>query len=82
MSFGTVLAIPVVTHNIETIVMILIYFLGFFTMVCVYAMVTNRLNQKAKCDHNWEDKADGVIKCSKCNKSIKLQNHYDEHIAA
>ncbi len=59
------------------------YFLGFFTMVCVYAMVTNRLNQKAKCDHNWEDKADGVIKCSKCHKSIQLQNTYnDEHITA
>ena len=73
----------VVTNNIETIVMILIYFLGFFVAVSVYAIITSKLNQKEKCDHEWEDKGEGVIKCSKCNKNIKLQNTYDnEHIAA
>ena len=63
--------------------MIVIYFLGFFSMVCVYAVITSRLNEKAKCNHDWKDKADGIIECSKCNKSVRLQNTYDnEHLAA
>jgi len=62
--------------------MILIYFFGFFTTVSIFAIITNRLNQKEKCNHNWEDKGDGVLKCSKCNKNIKQHGNYDnEHLA-
>jgi len=63
--------------------MILIYFFGFFIMVSVYAIITSKLNQKEKCNHNWEDMGEGMLKCSKCNKNIKLQNTHDnEHMAA
>jgi hypothetical protein len=61
--------------------MILIYFAGFFLMVSIYAIITNRLNEKAKCDHSWDDRGDDGIKCAKCNKSLK-KIYRDEHMAA
>ena len=64
--------------------MTLIYYtLGFFTMVSVYALITSKLNQKAKCSHDWEEKGEGVLHCRKCNRNIQLQNTYhNENMAA
>jgi hypothetical protein len=63
--------------------MTLIYFFGFIAMIAIYGTITNRLNARAKCNHIWEDKGDGGIKCTKCNKSIRLQSTYEnEHAAA
>jgi hypothetical protein len=63
--------------------MTLIYLFGFFIMVGIYAIITSKLNQKVKCDHDWEEKADGVIRCRKCSKSFQSHNTYDnENMAA
>jgi hypothetical protein len=52
-------------------------------MVCIYAIITSKLNQKAKCDHDWEENANGVARCRKCNKSFQSHGAYDnEHMAA
>lgn len=63
--------------------MTLIYLLGFLSVVSAFAIVTNRFNKKPKCEHEWQDKPDGVLECSKCNRNIQLQNYYpEEEIAA
>jgi len=47
----------------------MIYFFLFILLVAVIAVVTDRLNAKTPCDHNWEQHENSV-KCSKCNKKI------------
>jgi len=53
----------------------MIYFLGFFILVVVYALITNRLNRKTKCSHDWKDEENGAARCAKCDKVI--QNTYN-----
>jgi hypothetical protein len=63
--------------------MSIIYLLAFFIAVLIFAAITSKLNRKTKCTHDWEEQGRGVIKCRKCNKSVHLQNGYDnEHMAA
>jgi preprotein translocase subunit SecG len=84
MRFGTVLVIRVTTLNNNLIEMTIIYFLVFFMMVIIFAIITHRLNNKAKCSHDWADEGEGVVKCSKCNKCISTHTYENnnEQIAA
>jgi len=40
-------------------------------IVVLIGYITARINLRANCDHYWEDKGEGDIKCSKCNKKFK-----------
>jgi len=40
-------------------------------IVITIAYITARINLRANCDHYWEDRGDGDIKCSKCDKKFK-----------
>ncbi|HJP62735.1 MAG TPA: hypothetical protein VJ844_04800 [Mucilaginibacter sp.] len=40
-------------------------------IVISIAYVTARINLRANCDHYWEDKGSGDIKCAKCNKKFR-----------
>ncbi|HTI58221.1 hypothetical protein [Mucilaginibacter sp.] len=40
-------------------------------IVLAIAYVTARINLRANCDHYWEDKGGGDIKCAKCNKKFR-----------
>ncbi|MGZ3776150.1 MAG: hypothetical protein ACXVIY_10085 [Mucilaginibacter sp.] len=52
-----------------------------YTLVCILAAiifivltiayVTARINLRANCDHYWEDKGNGDIKCAKCDKKFE-----------
>jgi hypothetical protein len=60
----------------------LFYFFGFIAIVAVYGIITNRLNQRAKCDHIWDDRGDEGIICAKCDKCLKISYEEDEQIMA
>ena len=40
-------------------------------IVLLIGYITARINLRANCDHYWEDKGEGDIKCSKCNKKFR-----------
>ena len=48
----------------------MIYVLSFIILVAVIGIVTNRLNAKTPCEHNWIEHEHGY-KCSKCAKAIR-----------
>jgi hypothetical protein len=62
--------------------MIVIWLIGFFILLSIFAMITSKLNHKAKCTHEWEDEGAGVMKCSKCNKRIHLEHPFENEQAA
>jgi hypothetical protein len=41
-------------------------------IVLMIGITTSLINYKPKCDHYWEDFADGTSKCKICNKTIYL----------
>lgn len=47
----------------------MIYLILFALLVAVIAVVTNQLNAKTHCAHNWED-GENSFKCCKCGKKI------------
>ncbi|HJP64379.1 MAG TPA: hypothetical protein VJ844_13120 [Mucilaginibacter sp.] len=47
----------------------MLYFFIFVLLVVAIAVVTNKLNAKTPCDHNWESH-DKSFKCCKCGKKI------------
>jgi len=47
----------------------MLYLTLFTLLVAAIAVVTHKLNAKAKCDHNWVEH-DHSAKCSKCGKKI------------
>ena len=47
----------------------MIYVLFFMLLVGVIAIVTNKLNTKTPCDHNWVEQGTKV-NCCKCGKKI------------
>jgi hypothetical protein len=47
----------------------MIYFFLFMLLVAAIAIVTNKLNTKTPCNHNWEAH-DNSVKCCKCGKTI------------
>src|SRR4030088_2143594 len=47
----------------------MIYVSLFILLIAVIAVVTNQLNAKTPCDHNWEEH-DNSFKCCKCGKKI------------
>ena len=47
----------------------MIYVSIFALIVAVIAVVTNKLNAKTPCNHNWEEN-DGTVQCCNCGKKI------------
>ncbi|HVV56223.1 MAG TPA: hypothetical protein VHC47_12895 [Mucilaginibacter sp.] len=47
----------------------MIYIASFILLVAVIALVTNRLNAKTPCEHDWQEH-DHSFKCCKCGKKI------------
>jgi hypothetical protein len=48
---------------------IMIYLSIFTLIVAIIALVTNKLNAKTPCDHEWVEQ-ENSFKCCKCNKKI------------
>jgi len=47
----------------------MLYVTLFFLLVAMIGIVTNRLNEKPRCDHQWEHDHNS-FKCCKCGKKI------------
>jgi hypothetical protein len=47
----------------------MIYFALFTLLVAAIALVTNKLNMKSHCTHNWEQQ-ENSFKCCSCGKKI------------
>ncbi|HWD87834.1 MAG TPA: hypothetical protein VG367_06875 [Mucilaginibacter sp.] len=48
-----------------------IFLLTIAFVVIAMAYISARNSLQAHCDHYWEDRGDGEIKCSKCDKKFK-----------
>ena len=47
----------------------MLYVTLFFLLVAMIGIITNRLNEKPRCDHQWEHDQNS-FKCCKCGKKI------------
>ena len=45
--------------------------LTILIIVLIIGYIFSKINLRANCDHLWEDKGNGDIKCTKCNKKFK-----------
>jgi hypothetical protein len=43
-------------------------------LVLLIGYVTTKINLRANCDHYWEERGNGDIRCAKCNKKVKDSN--------
>lgn len=54
------------------------YSILFLFIVLTYAAITSRLNKKSKCAHDWNDQENGDLKCTKCDRVIRLEHLHEK----